>query len=73
MGLIWCVDYAVSRPNPAAKLAEAALKPGAVQQSLNRLAQHNLIYRVRYGEYAYTAPLFGDFLRRRHPRQDTDG
>jgi hypothetical protein len=49
------------------------LKPGAVQQSLNRLTQHNLIYRVRYGEYTYTAPLFGDFLRRRHPRQDTDG
>jgi AAA ATPase domain len=51
----------------------SGLKPGAVLQSLNRLAQHNLIYRVRYGEYAYTAPLFGDFLRRRHPRQDTDG
>jgi hypothetical protein len=46
----------------------SALKPGAVQQSLNRLTQNNLIYRVRYGEYAYTAPLFGDFLRRRHPR-----
>jgi hypothetical protein len=49
------------------------LKPGAVQQSLNRLTQNNLIYRVRYGEYAYTAPLFGAFLRRRHPRQDSDG
>ena len=49
------------------------IKPGAVQQSVNRLTQNNLIYRVRYGEYAYTAPLFGDFLRRRHPRQDTDG
>ena len=45
------------------------LKPGAIQQSLNRLTQHNTIYRVRYGEYAYTAPLFGDFLRRRHPRR----
>lgn len=51
----------------------SALKPGAVQQSLNRLTQNNLIYRVRYGEYAYTAPLFGDFLRRRHSGQDTDG
>jgi len=49
------------------------LRPGAVQQSLNRLTQSNLIYRVRYGEYAYTAPLFGDFLRRRHPCQDGDG
>jgi AAA ATPase domain len=49
------------------------LGPGAIQQSVNRLTQNNLIYRVRYGEYAYTAPLFGDFLRRRHPRQDTDG
>lgn len=49
------------------------LKPGAVQQSVNRLTHNNLIYRVRYGEYAYTAPLFGDFLRRRHPRQDSNG
>ena len=50
-----------------------SLKPNAVQQSLNRLTQNNLMYRVRYGEYAYTAPLFGDFLRRRHPRQEADG
>jgi hypothetical protein len=50
----------------------AGLKPNAVQQSLNRLLQSNLTYRVRHGEYAYTAPLFGDFLRRKHPRQDDD-
>jgi hypothetical protein len=48
------------------------LTPNAIQQSINRLTQNNLIYRVRHGEYAYTAPLFGDFLRRRHPRQDAD-
>jgi AAA ATPase domain len=49
-----------------------ALKPNAVQQSINRLAQNNLIFRVRHGQYAYTAPLFGDFLRRRHPRHPAD-
>ena len=48
------------------------LKPNAVQQSLIRLVQNNLIYRVRHGEYAYTAPLFGDYLRRKHPRQADD-
>lgn len=48
------------------------LKSNAIQQSLNRLLHSNLIYRVRHGEYAYTAPLFGDFLRRKHPRQDDD-
>ena len=48
------------------------LKPNAVQQSLLRLVQNNLIYRVRHGEYAYTAPLFGDYLRRKHPRQPED-
>jgi hypothetical protein len=48
------------------------LKPNAVQQSITRLAQNNLINRVRHGEYAYTAPLCGDSLRRRHPRHDTD-
>jgi hypothetical protein len=47
-------------------------KPNATQQSVNRLLIENLIYRVRHGEYAYTAPLFGDFLRRRHPRTDDD-
>jgi hypothetical protein len=61
----------------AFRIAELAdeiksLKQNAVQQSVNRLAQANLIYRIRYGEYAYTAPLFGDFLRRRHPRQNSD-
>lgn len=47
-------------------------KHNATQQSVNRLLQGNQIYRVRQGEYAYTAPLFGDFLRRKHPPADTD-
>jgi hypothetical protein len=45
---------------------------GAVAQSLNRLIADNLLYRDDHGVYAYTAPLFGDFLRRRHPRLDED-
>lgn len=45
---------------------------GANAQSLNRLITDNLIYRDDHGVYAYTAPLFGDFLRRRHPRLDDD-
>ena len=40
---------------------------GAVDQSLRRLGRDNLIYRDDRGVYAYTAPVFGDFLRRRHP------
>lgn len=44
----------------------------AVQQSVNRLLKSNHIYRVSQGVYAYTAPLFGDFLRRKYPRQDDD-
>ncbi len=48
-------------------------KPNATQQSVNRLLQGNLVYRVRHGEYAYTAPMFGDFLRRKHPRAEGDG
>jgi hypothetical protein len=47
-------------------------KKRSVQMSLNRLIGDNLIYRMRYGEYRYTAPLFGDFLRRKHPRQPAD-
>ncbi len=36
-------------------------------QSLKRLVDGNIVYRVRQGAYGYTAPLFGDFLRREHP------
>ena len=46
---------------------------GAIAQSLNRLIADNLLYRDDHGIYAYTAPLFGDFLRRRHPRLPEDG
>lgn len=45
---------------------------GAIAQSLNRLIADNLVYRDDHGVYAYTAPLFGDFLRRRHPRLSED-
>jgi AAA ATPase domain len=46
---------------------------GAIAQSLNRLIADNLLFRDDHGVYAYTAPLFGDFMRRRHPRLDEDG
>jgi hypothetical protein len=45
---------------------------GAIAQSLNRLIADNLLFRDDHGVYAYTAPLFGDFMRRRHPRMDGD-
>lgn len=44
----------------------------ATQQSVNRLLKSNHIYRVSQGVYAYTAPLFGDFLRRKYQRQSSD-
>jgi hypothetical protein len=44
----------------------------ATQQSVNRLLKSNHIYRVSQGVYAYTAPLFGDFLRRKYQRQPSD-
>ena len=44
----------------------------AIQQSVNRLLKSNHIYRVTQGVYAYTAPLFGDFVRRKYPRQPLD-
>jgi hypothetical protein len=44
----------------------------AVRTKLNRLIGDNLIYSIRYGEYGYTAPLFGDYLRRRQMRQPSD-
>ena len=44
----------------------------ATQQSVNRLLKSNHVYRVSQGSYAYTAPLFGDFVRRAYPRQAAD-
>jgi hypothetical protein len=52
-----------------ADLDDATVKsPGAVAQSLLRLIADNLVYRDDHGIYAYTAPMFGDFMRRRHPK-----
>jgi hypothetical protein len=48
-------------------------KANANAQSLNRLVEANTIYRRAYGVYGYTAPLYGDFLRRAHPRKADDG
>lgn len=45
----------------------ATKSTGALSVSLNRLIADNLVYRDEHGVYAYTAPLFGDFMRRRHP------
>jgi hypothetical protein len=46
--------------------------PNATQQSVNRLLKSNHVYRVSQGVYAYTAPLFGDFVRRAYPRLASD-
>ncbi len=45
---------------------------GALAVSLSRLIADNLLYRDEHGVYAYTAPLFGDFVRRRHTRLTED-
>ncbi len=45
---------------------------GALSQSLIRLIADNIVYRDDHGVYAYTAPMFGDFMRRRHSRLPDD-
>jgi len=52
--------------------AATSRSTGALSQSLIRLIADNLIYRDDHGVYAYTAPMFGDFMRRRHPRLQED-
>jgi hypothetical protein len=56
----------------AALDAATTRSTGALAQSLTRLIADNLIYRDDHGVYAYTAPLFGDFIRRRHERLGED-
>jgi hypothetical protein len=53
-------------------IRELGVSNNVIQASINRLIQDNLVFRVRYGEVAYTAPMFGDYLRRKHPRQQED-
>ncbi len=52
--------------------AATSRSTGALAQSLIRLIADNLIYRDDHGVYAYTAPVFGEFMRRRHPRLPED-
>lgn len=56
----------------AALTAAAKRSSGAVDQSLRRLIADNLIFRDDHGVYAYTAPVFGDFMRRSHPPLEED-
>ena len=39
--------------------------PGNVNVLLGRLVDAGALYRIRKGEYAYTAPKFRDYLLRR--------
>jgi hypothetical protein len=41
-------------------------------QSLPRLVIDNLLCRDDHGVYEYTAPVFGEYLRRCHPRLEED-
>jgi hypothetical protein len=43
----------------------AAKSPGNVNVLLGRLVSAGMLYRLRKGEYAYTAPRFRDYLLRR--------
>jgi hypothetical protein len=53
-------------PLRAADLGKASAKtPGNVNVLLGRLTEAGALYRVRKGEYEYTAPKFRDFLLRR--------
>jgi hypothetical protein len=53
-------------PLRSADLAGASAKtPGNVNVLLGRLVDAGALYRIRKGEYAYTAPKFRDYLSRR--------
>jgi len=53
-------------PLRSAELNTASEKtPGNVNVLLGRLVDAGALYRIRKGEYAYTAPRFRDYLRRR--------
>ena len=45
----------------------AGLRNNQLQPLLRSLVDKGLVYRPQRGVIAFTAPLFGDFLRRRPP------
>jgi predicted transcriptional regulator of viral defense system len=52
-------------PLRSADLITASVKtPGNVNVLLGRLVDAGALYRIRKGEYAYTAPRFRDYLLR---------
>ena len=54
-------------PLRASDLNRASDKaPGNVNVLLGRLVEAGVLYRIRKGEYAYTAPKFRDYLQRRN-------
>jgi len=55
--------YPPLRASDLAKVSDKA--PGNVNVLLGRLVEAGALYRVRKGEYRYTAPKFRDFLLRR--------
>lgn len=58
-------------PLKAADLGRVSAKtPGNVNVLLGRLLEAGVLYRIRKGEYRYTAPKFRDFLRRRTRIED---
>jgi predicted transcriptional regulator len=53
-------------PLVVAKLNEAISKtPANINVLLGRLVENGVLYRVRKGQYEYTAPKFRDYLERR--------
>lgn len=61
-------------PLSSADLNEASAKtPGNVNVLLGRLVEAGALYRIRKGEYGYTAPKFRDFLQRRVALVDERG
>jgi AAA ATPase domain len=56
-------DYPPLRTSDLNKVSDKT--PGNINVLLGRLADAGAIYRIRKGEYAYTAPKFRDYLQRR--------
>lgn len=64
--LLWASSACSYPPLRSADLNRASDKtPGNVNVLLGRLVEAGTLYRIRKGEYAYTAPRFRDYLLRR--------
>jgi hypothetical protein len=63
-------EFSVQEIAQESKKAQSPFSPSHVNQMLGTLGEAGLIYKNRYGRYAFAVPLLGQFIRRQEKEMD---